>query len=126
MFNVHPDSNRDNGQCSSEMLRSGWLIIDRIDRNNFKKRLNGRFLYNRNNFCYVYCCNTLPLPSRLIMNINSLKRLLRIKTLQLEMAIQSGKSHEELLVLYKELKNLQYELLQAKLTEEILPDEEVA
>ena len=42
------------------------------------------------------------------------------------MAIQAGKSQEELLILYKELKNLQYQLLQAKINEEVLPDEEVA
>ena len=60
------------------------------------------------------------------MKINSLTRLLRIKTLQLEMAIQSGKSKEELLILYKELKNLQYQLLQAKINEEVLPDEKAA
>ena len=42
------------------------------------------------------------------------------------MAIQNGKPHTELLILYKELKKLQYELLQAQLNEEVLPDEEIA
>ena len=42
------------------------------------------------------------------------------------MAIQNNKPKSDLLALYKDLKKLQYDLMKAKLGEEVYPDEEMA
>ncbi|MFL5789357.1 MAG: hypothetical protein ACJ748_14955 [Flavisolibacter sp.] len=53
------------------------------------------------------------------MDIKELKRDLKVKSCELEAAIEAGRPHKELLSLYKELKELQYEILQAELAEEM-------
>jgi hypothetical protein len=48
------------------------------------------------------------------MNVQELKYELKAKSIELERAIEEGQPHKELLVLYKELKRLQYELMQSE------------
>jgi hypothetical protein len=44
-----------------------------------------------------------------------LREALRNKTLELEIAIETGRPHKELLKIYKQLKELQFQLVKAEL-----------
>jgi len=47
--------------------------------------------------------------------MNELKEAIKAKTLEFETALESGKTPEELLKIYKELKELQYQKVQQEL-----------
>jgi hypothetical protein len=49
------------------------------------------------------------------MELNELKKVLKDKTIQFEIAMENGQPHSELLKIYKELKELQYQQLKAEL-----------
>jgi hypothetical protein len=49
------------------------------------------------------------------MKVNDLKTAIQEKTDQFEEALEGGKPHSELLAIYKELKELKYQLVQAEL-----------
>lgn len=49
------------------------------------------------------------------MQPNELKKALKAKTIEFELAMETGKPHSELLKIYKELKELQYQKIQAEL-----------
>ncbi|MFL5788151.1 MAG: hypothetical protein ACJ748_08860 [Flavisolibacter sp.] len=51
------------------------------------------------------------------MDFKELKKDLKVKSFELEAAIEAGTPHKEILILYKQLKKLQYELMQAELVE---------
>ena len=51
------------------------------------------------------------------MNHRELKDQLRVKTLAFEMAMEAGKPHTELMKSYRELKELQYEILQLEIAD---------
>ena len=51
------------------------------------------------------------------MEQNEIKNALRIKSVEWEMAFEMGKSYQELLQIYKEIKELQYDLVKAQLNE---------
>lgn len=51
------------------------------------------------------------------MKLNDLIETIRTKTMEFEVALETGKSQAELLTIYKELKELQYQKVQAELTE---------
>jgi hypothetical protein len=55
------------------------------------------------------------------MTLNEIKDALKDKAMELEEAIESGKPHEELVGIYKEMKELQYLFLQRE-----IKDREVA
>ena len=50
------------------------------------------------------------------MERNEIMEAIQGKKIELEAAIQLGKSNEDLLKMYKELKELQYRLVQVELT----------
>ena len=50
------------------------------------------------------------------MHSPELKKAIRAKTIELEIAIELKKPNKDLLRIYKELKDLRYRLLQAELT----------
>ena len=49
------------------------------------------------------------------MTSPELREALRSKTVELEIAIETGRPHRELLRIYKELKELQFQLVHAEL-----------
>jgi hypothetical protein len=49
------------------------------------------------------------------MKVNDLKTAIQEKTAQFEEALEEGRSHSELLAVYKELKELKYQLVQEEL-----------
>jgi hypothetical protein len=51
------------------------------------------------------------------MNLRELKIAYKIKTVELDLAMEHGRPREELLKLYKELKRLQYNICQAELSD---------
>ena len=51
------------------------------------------------------------------MNYRELKDQLRMKTLEFEMAMEAGRPHTELMKFYRELKELQYEILQLEIAD---------
>ena len=51
------------------------------------------------------------------MKPNELKAALQIKGLEWEAAMETGRSHRDLLTIYKEIKELQYRLLVAEMEE---------
>jgi hypothetical protein len=52
------------------------------------------------------------------MGPNELKAIIKTKSAELELAMEAGKPHTELLKMYKELKELQYQVFQAQLVAE--------
>jgi hypothetical protein len=52
------------------------------------------------------------------MKLNELKKALQSKLVELDVAMELGKPRKELLHLYKELKELQYRLLHAEVTQD--------
>jgi hypothetical protein len=56
------------------------------------------------------------------MKPSELKGILRSKTAEFEMAMQAGTPHAELLKLYKELKELQYQIVHAEIRVEAPED----
>jgi hypothetical protein len=52
------------------------------------------------------------------MNLSELKQLYNNKLMELDVAMEMGKSRKALLQLYKELKELQYKMLQAEVKQE--------
>lgn len=59
------------------------------------------------------------------MNVTELDKAIQIKTIELEAAQQVGKSHHELAKLYRELKELRYQRVQAELKEKHPKEESV-
>ena len=51
------------------------------------------------------------------MDLHELKAELSLKTIQLDKALDAGLPHAELIVLYREIKELQYQLLIAQVKE---------
>ena len=49
------------------------------------------------------------------MNVQDLREAYQAKRLELEVAMEAGKPHDELRRMYKELKELQYQIVQAEL-----------
>lgn len=49
------------------------------------------------------------------MTLTELKEALRLKTIEFEAAQQAGLPHDDLMSIYRELKELQYQKLQAEL-----------
>jgi hypothetical protein len=52
------------------------------------------------------------------MKTNELRIAIRLKSMEFETAMENQKPHEDLLKLYKEIKELQYQLVQSELAEE--------
>jgi hypothetical protein len=50
------------------------------------------------------------------MKPDELKATIRVKTLEFEAALEAGIPHSKLMELYKELKELKYQLVQAELS----------
>ncbi|MGZ3838031.1 MAG: hypothetical protein ACXVMS_12505 [Flavisolibacter sp.] len=51
------------------------------------------------------------------MTITQLKTELKIKSLEFEAALEATKSHKELLTLYRHLKQIQFDIIQADVAE---------
>jgi hypothetical protein len=52
------------------------------------------------------------------MTLPELKKALRLKTEELEVALQAGTPHAHVVKIYKELKELQYRIIQEELNPE--------
>ncbi|MFL5809707.1 MAG: hypothetical protein ACJ749_09300 [Flavisolibacter sp.] len=60
------------------------------------------------------------------MNHKELKDQLKAKTLEFEKAMEAGTSHLELIKAYKELKEMQYQILQSEIAVRSEKDLEIA
>jgi hypothetical protein len=60
------------------------------------------------------------------MSIQEIKEAIRLKTMEFEVALETGKPRKQVMKLYKELKDLQYRLVQLELTHEKQQDPDLA
>jgi hypothetical protein len=60
------------------------------------------------------------------MSIQEIKEAINFKAMEFEVALETGKPRNHVMKLYKELKDLQYKLVQLELTHEKHQDPDIA